>query len=986
MNVAVIEVLEKACSQDPNVLKPAEQTLREWEIQRGFYTTLYNVFSNHSLPVNVRWMAVMYFKNGVNKYWWKNATNGIAEDEKEFLRRSLIASFDEPVNQIATYIAEIIGKIARLDFPREWDTLIPTLLEVIRGQNSIAQHRALLTLHNVVKTLASKRLLGDKQMFEQLTANMFNYILNSWNTYTESFLILASNGADENQIREPLEMALLLLRILRKLIVGGFSRDYMSESEDAMLFLKVIFERAKACLECRKTLMLRGIQVESLEKFIIHLTKVLSGSLEYHPYCYVELIPATLEFTVFYCFTTAGMPFTFEKFVIQCLNLIKSILINVNYRRSTDDSYMHPKHMAVSRAAQLRKEFFTPETLKEICSKLVTHYFLLTQSDFEMWDADPEGYAVDIGESPIYNLRACTRTVFVSMFPEFGKAMTPVLIDLMQTYYRPVDPNDWGAILMKDAVYLAVGLVAFDLWDDVDFDQWFSTTLKQELEIKDSRYRIIKRRVCWLIGKWTRVKLDPKLRPELYEMMIGALSSEEDLVVRLEASCTLRHALNDFQFVSEEFMPFLERIFTLLFNLLREVTECDTKMQVLYVLSFVIEQVGENIRPYVAPLSAYLPSLWQISENHDMLKCAIISTLVHYVKALRTESAIVEPMIVSMIGLSCDLNQDAHVYLLEDGLELWLAVLENATVLTTGMRDLFRNMPALLDCGLDLVTLGPALNVIQAYVLLSPREFIGEWGIPIVKGIKSILMDLRVQEVAPVIALMELILKVASERGAQLIKTLLGRIFEIVYFDEDDALRVMNASLVVIARVLISSPDVFAQVVSELTRKIGNEQTEETVLGRLIDIWLRYMSNSVSEKKWLKCLAIALCSLLNSNSPPVVFAHFSTIISNIVEVLNDIMVVSFNEKEGSYDSLLLANCPAEHQHTTDDDDEKYKSEHQTRLTQLCFEDPVHTVCLRDFLQNQLTTLRRSMRNDQFEQMISTLRPEIDQQLREHIVL
>lgn len=41
MNAAVIEVLEKAGSQDPNVLKPAEQTLREWEIQRGFYTTLY---------------------------------------------------------------------------------------------------------------------------------------------------------------------------------------------------------------------------------------------------------------------------------------------------------------------------------------------------------------------------------------------------------------------------------------------------------------------------------------------------------------------------------------------------------------------------------------------------------------------------------------------------------------------------------------------------------------------------------------------------------------------------------------------------------------------------------------------------------------------------------------------------------------------------------------------------------------------------------
>lgn len=41
MDAAVIEVLQQAGSQDPNVLKPAEQTLKEWETQRGFYTALY---------------------------------------------------------------------------------------------------------------------------------------------------------------------------------------------------------------------------------------------------------------------------------------------------------------------------------------------------------------------------------------------------------------------------------------------------------------------------------------------------------------------------------------------------------------------------------------------------------------------------------------------------------------------------------------------------------------------------------------------------------------------------------------------------------------------------------------------------------------------------------------------------------------------------------------------------------------------------------
>lgn len=40
MNAAVIDVLQRAGSQDPNVLKPAEGMLREWETQSGFYTAL----------------------------------------------------------------------------------------------------------------------------------------------------------------------------------------------------------------------------------------------------------------------------------------------------------------------------------------------------------------------------------------------------------------------------------------------------------------------------------------------------------------------------------------------------------------------------------------------------------------------------------------------------------------------------------------------------------------------------------------------------------------------------------------------------------------------------------------------------------------------------------------------------------------------------------------------------------------------------------
>ena len=36
----VLDTLSKACSQQADVLKPAEQQLRHWETQPGFYTIL----------------------------------------------------------------------------------------------------------------------------------------------------------------------------------------------------------------------------------------------------------------------------------------------------------------------------------------------------------------------------------------------------------------------------------------------------------------------------------------------------------------------------------------------------------------------------------------------------------------------------------------------------------------------------------------------------------------------------------------------------------------------------------------------------------------------------------------------------------------------------------------------------------------------------------------------------------------------------------
>ncbi|MED6260679.1 Importin-11 [Ataeniobius toweri] len=142
-----------------------------WFSESGFGTTSTtdNIFNNHTLDVNVRWLAVLYFKNGIDRYWRRVAPHALSEEEKTSLRAGLITNFNEPINQIATQIAVLIAKVARLDCPRQWPELIPILLESVKGHDGLLQHRALLTFYHVTKTLASKRLAQDRRLFQDVS-------------------------------------------------------------------------------------------------------------------------------------------------------------------------------------------------------------------------------------------------------------------------------------------------------------------------------------------------------------------------------------------------------------------------------------------------------------------------------------------------------------------------------------------------------------------------------------------------------------------------------------------------------------------------------------------------------------------------------------------------------------------------------------------------------------------------------------------------
>lgn len=145
-----------------------------------------------------------------------------------------------------------------------------------------------------------------------------------------------------------------------------------------------------------------------------------------------------------------------------------------------------------------------------------------------------------------------------------------------------------------------------------------------------------------------------------------------------------------------------------LFNLLCTVEKCESKLRVLNALKVIIERLGAQVRggasgcfvvrfslclgsPLLRPdcqspdltpgiqqteaaastIAEYMPRLWEDAAEHNLLQCAIVETLSLLVEALNTQAEGWYEFLLPIIDFSTNLQNEEHVYLLENALDLW---------------------------------------------------------------------------------------------------------------------------------------------------------------------------------------------------------------------------------------------------------------------------------------------------------------------------
>lgn len=69
----LVHSLTSAASSDPTQIQTGTKQLQQWEKSPGYYKHLQSAYLDGRLPIEVRYLAVIQLKNGVEKYWRKTA-------------------------------------------------------------------------------------------------------------------------------------------------------------------------------------------------------------------------------------------------------------------------------------------------------------------------------------------------------------------------------------------------------------------------------------------------------------------------------------------------------------------------------------------------------------------------------------------------------------------------------------------------------------------------------------------------------------------------------------------------------------------------------------------------------------------------------------------------------------------------------------------------------------------------------------------------
>ncbi|TAQ85162.1 hypothetical protein B7494_g6515 [Chlorociboria aeruginascens] len=984
----VLHALQSAGSSQQLSIQTGTQQLQTWETQPGYYTLLQAAYLDKSLPSEVRYLAVIQLKNGIDKYWRRGATKPIDPEEKSGIRSRLLeGGLGEAEANLALQNALVISKIVRVDYPKDWPDILTDLVNLLRVSNRSNQlhlRRGLLILLQVVKELATARLRSSQTSLQSVTPEMV-YLLSE--IYTEKasqwLLFFDGTGNDEGGAIDAMENSLLAIKVLRRLLIVGYEypnhekevQQLWAHSQNQLgQFLGMISHEPPVLASPAK---------ELVEKHLVQFSKLHIQMATAHPAAFATL-PNSIDLVRAYwdlaskfgeLFGSATQDFSakalrqsgnaksersvMEKLCLKGLTLLRACMKMV-FHPAQSFKYRSPEIKEEQRQAieLIKTNLLTDQLVSQIADVIVTKFFVFRQVDLEAWEEDEDEWEMgEHGDSETweFEVRPCSEKLFMDLVVNFQTLLVAPLLSFFQSV---ADVNE-SSIVKKDAVYTAMGLSAPVVFQSFDFNTFLTSTLVNEVQKPGSGYKVLRRRIALLIGQWITIAVSDANRPLVYQIFQHLLKAEDetnDHVVRVTAARQFKAVVDDFSFAAEGFLPYAPDMLSRMMALIQEVENTDTKMAILDTIRVIAVRLEHHISPFADQIVSILPGLWEASGEEHLMKQAILTILSTLVGCMNEQAQRYHSMILPLIQRAVEPGSEMQIYLMEEALDLWSSIIAQTPSPASP------EVLALTDCTFPLLEIGSdnlrlVLNIVDSYILLAPEAMLGDGVRLRILSYMTNLLGVTKRELAGLVTtIVENMIRAAEALGgaggvAQMVKDLhesdySEKIFEGLrdaweahqtvgpdrkYPQLDDV--VETDYFTILARIALADPNAFIAMLSV----VGSPNE---VWSWLSTEWFRHFDSMANiERQKLSCLALTRLLELPPPMTPIILSRLQDYFAMWTTVITE---MSGGRDDGGDNLIWLTSEEYGHEGPED-----------TRKRLHTASDPVHRIHTFEFVKRRL---------------------------------
>ncbi|PPR07214.1 hypothetical protein CVT26_012647 [Gymnopilus dilepis] len=898
------ETIVGASSQDVTQVQASSQRLKQMLETFGAYDALQEIAARPDVPLIIRKQAIIQFKNVVVHHW--RSRKLLSDEHRIRIRQRCFVFVDEEDDTIADCNEIVMTKLARLDFPSQWPTLVTDLVKTIDlhlhkrfismvedPKDTLRLRRSLGILNGIIKEFASIKLPNGikamAQIVEQLRVLLSTYYAKISTTFSPHDLSLSTISSQV--VYDNILIGHLVYKCLAKMgawLWNKLNKLSGEELQQSQAWLEDLAQNSmnqvKALAESRKIIVLSLLQntvsgSEPTQLAILILTrhlrtfgKFFRRMQQLSPERFA-LLPFSGELILFYwsqIVDSTNYPQTFitdsdgtlypVRFLVQGMVLFKESL-----------SQWTP----VRRKGAPNKNTLSQDFVQEAVRLLVTRFMPLNASDLESWMSDPEQWvqAEDKeNDQWEYEIRACAERVLMQLCNQFPDFVVPLLVSTFE-HIAPQPCTDLESVLRKEALYCAIGRCASRLKTAIDFERWMNDVFAVEARESNPNYRIIKRRIAWLIGKWVLESCTSPNNQKIWEIIVYLLQDHgpgSDTVVRLTAAAALRECADAIGFEPARFAPFLSTAVPQLMQIMAEADTLESKRKVDESLNTIIEQSGTLITPFMQVITEPIPQLWVDAEGDFLFKASLLVTVTKLVEAVKDNSSPLGPLVVPLIRES--LSPGCIIQLDGDGLNLWLGALRNTVTVASSdgrpcLRDLFPQAMALLATNLDL--LGSITRIMESYFLLDAAHILETSAVDLFRAYLSALtskiVDVNAKELLQSLSLLVQLTPPGLWGEAIHASGLFSHLLKTLIAGEADTL-LLTEHIYLFSRIVMSDRQVFLQLMAASSHVLS--QPESVLYDTLLDQWWGKFDN-MSEPRHRKLTAMGIAALVSTGRTEV---------------------------------------------------------------------------------------------------------------------